>query len=126
VPTPLHSPQRFHGVLALIFCGLAASGLWWLFGCNNSLPIWLGCWLAAVNGVTFGYYAYDKARASRGGRRVPEIVLHGLSVAGGSPAAFLAMRLFRHKTIKSKFRIFYWCIVVLQAALFVWIVTKLG
>jgi uncharacterized membrane protein YsdA (DUF1294 family) len=48
---------------------------------------------------------------------VPEVVLHGLALAGGSPAALLAMRLFRHKTAKSGFRFVFWVIVAAQALL---------
>jgi uncharacterized membrane protein YsdA (DUF1294 family) len=43
--------------------------------------------------------------------------LHTLSAIGGSPAALLAMWLFRHKTIKASFRILFWAIVVLQLCL---------
>lgn len=98
--------------------------LWWLLGGKNTWPVWLTCWLVAINVVAFGYYGYDKAQAGNGGGRVPEVVLHGLSALGGSPGAFLAMHLFRHKTIKGGFRILFWCIVVLQIGLCAWLVTS--
>jgi uncharacterized membrane protein YsdA (DUF1294 family) len=78
---------------------------------------WLVYWLTAVNGVVVAYYAWDKRQAIRGGRRVPELALHTLAVAGGSPGAFLAMKWFRHKTIKGRFRIVFWLIVAIQAVL---------
>lgn len=81
----------------------------------------LGAWLAGVNAATFVYYLYDKTRARAGGRRVPEVVLHALALAGGSPCAWLAMRLFRHKTIKRSFQVSFWCIVVVQLALIAWV-----
>jgi uncharacterized membrane protein YsdA (DUF1294 family) len=85
--------------------------------CHEPTPVWLGCWLASVNVVTIGYYGFDKARARGSEGRVPELVLHGLSALGGSPGAYLAMSLFRHKTVKGSFRILFWCIVILQASL---------
>jgi uncharacterized membrane protein YsdA (DUF1294 family) len=81
---------------------------------------------AAINTITFGYHGYNKARAGSGEGRVPEIVLHGLSAGGRGPEAFLAMHFFRHKTIKAKFRILCWCIVVLQAGLIVWLIKTIG
>src|SRR5205085_951689 len=62
----------------------------------------LAAWLQAINLTAFGYYAFDKQRAREAGRRVPELVLHGLALLGGSLGAFAAMQLFRHKTIKGR------------------------
>ena len=120
------NPYRFHGIIAGLLCAAGTVGLFWLTGGGNTWPVWLACWLAAVNAVAFGYYGYDKWRAARDGEgRVPELVLHGLGAAGGSPGAFLAMRLFRHKTIKGSFRIFFWGIVILQLALVAALVKRL-
>jgi uncharacterized membrane protein YsdA (DUF1294 family) len=96
--------------------------LWWFLSGRLTWFAWTGCWLAAVNVVTFGYYGYDKGRSKGEQGRVPETVLHGLSALGGSPAAWAAMSFFRHKTIKGKFRILFWCIVVLQLLLVAWII----
>jgi uncharacterized membrane protein YsdA (DUF1294 family) len=107
-------PIRFHAAVALALCAAGAVGLWWLLQASNTAAVWLGCWLVAVNVVTFGYYAYDKVCSQAGVGRVPEVVLHGLAALGGSPAAYLAMQLLRHKTVKGSFRILFWSIVVLQ------------
>ena len=77
------------------------------------------CWLLAVNLITFAYYAYDKRRARGARPRVPESVLHGLALAGGTLGAYLGMRLFRHKTVKGSFRLIFWTIAVLQVCLVV-------
>jgi uncharacterized membrane protein YsdA (DUF1294 family) len=113
IPSRPH-PIRFYALTALVLCAAGTAGLWWWLEGANTVPVWLGCWLAVVNGITFIYYGYDKARARGGEGRVPEVVLHGLAAVGGSPAAYLAMRLFRHKTVKGSFRILFWCIVLLQ------------
>jgi uncharacterized membrane protein YsdA (DUF1294 family) len=71
--------------------------------------------------VAFAYYGVDKFQARRGRRRVPEVVLHGLAVVGGSPGAYAAMQVWRHKTIKGRFRLVFWLIVALQLALILWL-----
>src|SRR5579859_4511381 len=104
-------PIRFHSIMALAISAAGTVGLWWGLEASNSWPAWLGCWLVAVNAVTFAYYAYDKVSAHASAGRVPEAVLHLLSTVGGSPAALLAMWLLRHKTVKGSFRILFWGIV---------------
>lgn len=70
--------------------------------------------LFAVNVVTFVAFARDKARAVAGGRRIAENDLLSLALVGGSPAAFCARRVFRHKTRKQPFSTRLQTIGVLQ------------
>jgi uncharacterized membrane protein YsdA (DUF1294 family) len=49
--------------------------------------------------------------------RVPERVLHLTAFAGGTPGAFAAQRLFRHKTVKTRFRAWFWILFALQLGL---------
>ena len=93
---------------ALGFGTLALAGL--------GLP-WVGAWVLAINLTTPAFYAWDKHRAVRGRRRVPEAVLLGLAAAGGSPAAIVSMALLRHKTRKLSFRLILAAIVVGQLLL---------
>ena len=79
-------------------------------------------YLAAINASTFLLYGYDKAASRRRLSRVPERTLHLFAFAGGTPAAWLGQRAFRHKTIKGKFRVLFWCIVVLQVLVGLWVV----
>jgi len=74
----------------------------------------LGVWVVCNNVTTFAYYGYDKFRAVREGRPVPEISLHVFTVVGGSLGAYLGMLAFCHKTIKGVFRIVFWFIVLMQ------------
>jgi len=80
----------------------------------------LGGYLLLVNLLTWWVYRLDKRRAERGGRRIPERELLLWALAGGTPAAFLAMRRYRHKTQKRSFRVGIWGVVVVQAVL-VWL-----
>jgi uncharacterized membrane protein YsdA (DUF1294 family) len=82
-------------------------------------------WLLGVNLTAFAYYGYDKRQATANGPRVPELVLHGLAVVGGTLGAYGGMQLFRHKTIKGAFQIFFWAVAVLQVVLVAVVVWKL-
>jgi uncharacterized membrane protein YsdA (DUF1294 family)/cold shock CspA family protein len=85
----------------------------------TSLALWLVMWVAALSIAAFGVYGYDKSQAQRGGGRVPEVVLWLLTALGGSPGAYIAMRVFHHKTSKTSFQIVFWAIVAVQVALIV-------
>lgn len=114
-------PERFHGAAALLLTLLGMAGILWLTRRQVSWYDAAAAWLVAVNVITFAYYGFDKFRARRGGRRIPEVVLHGLGLVGGSPGAYLAMRVFRHKTIKGRFRLVFWGIVLAQLLLAGWV-----
>jgi uncharacterized membrane protein YsdA (DUF1294 family) len=119
------SPVLYHLSIALTVAALGVLGLWCLRGGSWSWHQGLAGWLVAVNATAFGYYGLDKARARRGGRRVPELVLHGLALLGGSLGAFAGMRLFRHKTVKGRFRFVFWLIVAVQVVLVLWVVKEM-
>ncbi len=59
--------------------------------------------LLAANAVAFLAFGYDKWKAARGGRRVPEARLLGFAFCCGAPGAWLGVRVFRHKTRKAGF-----------------------
>jgi uncharacterized membrane protein YsdA (DUF1294 family) len=56
----------------------------------------------------------DKRKARKGAYRIPEKTLFMLALAGGSAGAFLGMRLFRHKTRHTKFRVGFSLILVIH------------
>jgi uncharacterized membrane protein YsdA (DUF1294 family) len=107
------------GWVAFLAAAAGALALWAYAG----LPP-LPAWLVAVNGVAFLTYGYDKWIAARPrALRVPEAVLLGLALLGGSPGAFVGMRLFHHKTAKASFFTRFIGIVVLQVLLVVaWLI----
>lgn len=78
-------------------------------------------YLLAINIMTFLLYGYDKYISRSEKLRVPELNLQVLALLGGSPAALLAQKFFRHKTLKSSFQIVYWVIVLGQIALIFWL-----
>ena len=61
--------------------------------------------LIGVNIIAFLMYGADKYRATRKKWRIPEKVLIGIALCGGSAGALLGMYVFHHKTRKNKFRI---------------------
>ena len=71
----------------------------------------------AINLLTFVLYGIDKFKAKHNFWRIPEMALLWLAVVGGSPAALLAMHLFRHKTQQKKFRYGVSAILIVQIAL---------
>jgi uncharacterized membrane protein YsdA (DUF1294 family) len=71
-------------------------------------------YFVAINLVTFMIYGADKRAAIQQAPRVPEKALHALALCGGTPAAWLAQRHFRHKTRKGSFQAVFWLIVVVQ------------
>ena len=81
-------------------------------------------WLLAVNGLTYFRFWQDKRRAQRGDWRVSESELLSWAFLGGSPAAFLARHLLRHKTRKQPFSTFLTLIVVAQLGALVWLASR--
>ena len=90
----------------------------------NRLP-----WIAPVvymvaSAVTMIVYALDKNAAVKGRWRTKESTLHLLALAGGWPGAWIAQRLFRHKTRKGSFIVAFWLSVVFNLAALAWIVSE--
>lgn len=63
----------------------------------------LPLWLIGVNLMLFALLGKDKFAAQNKGRRTPELTLLALTFAGGTPALFAGMQLFKHKRRKSEF-----------------------
>jgi uncharacterized membrane protein YsdA (DUF1294 family) len=88
-----------------------------------AVPLIFG-WLISINVFTFLAYGIDKLNAIWSGGnpnrqslkvRIPEAALLLLALVGGSPAAGLAIILFRHKTRKRWFLVRYLAIIAIQA-----------
>ena len=81
-------------------------------------------YLVAINVVTFLLYGIDKFKAQRSRWRIPEAVLLGMAVVGGSVGAWLGMMVWRHKTQHKKFKYGIPLILALQIALLVLVSCK--
>ncbi len=73
-----------------------------------------------INLVTFLAFAWDKARAERGERRVAEYTLLALSVLGGAAGGIVGMYVCRHKTRKPLFFVGEPLLLAIQAGLVIW------
>jgi uncharacterized membrane protein YsdA (DUF1294 family) len=55
---------------------------------------------------------------------VPEKTLHMMALAGGWPGAWLAQKMFRHKTSKKEFQVVFWLTVVLNIGALIFILLQ--
>lgn len=67
--------------------------------------------------LTFLAYGNDKSRAERNQRRTPEATLHSMALFGGWPGAWIAQRVFRHKSKKVAFQNTFWLTVAANCAI---------
>jgi uncharacterized membrane protein YsdA (DUF1294 family) len=113
----MKSPKTSFTIIAaglVLVLGLALS---WLTDWNLFL-----IWLSTVSVVTFLLYGYDKSQAKIGGMRVPEIVLHGLALAGGFLGGWLGRWVFHHKIRKPVFTVILTISTVLYAGIAVYFI----
>lgn len=76
--------------------------------------------LAGLNLWTFACFAWDKRQARNREWRVAESSLLVLALLGGTPAAFAARSVLRHKTRKQPFTARLWAIAAIQSAALAW------
>lgn len=83
----------------------------------NTLHSCLSYYLLAINAVTFIVYGIDKYEAKKAMWRISEATLLMLAVLGGCIGAWIAMRVWRHKTMHKKFKYGIPVILLIQIAL---------
>lgn len=81
-------------------------------------------YLAAVSLLSVIVAVADKIKARRGERRVPENTLMLLAALGGSAAMLVTMLLIRHKTRHIQFMLGIPIIMILQAPVVYWLLTR--
>ena len=74
-----------------------------------------------LNFLNFLLFGYDKFQAKRGGWRIPEKVLLGLSLFGGGLGGLAGMLVFRHKTRKNIF----WFVTIVGIGLLIYLAVSL-
>ncbi len=97
-PMPKRRPKTTFSLIALALGVVVLLAILYFL----KLDIFIA-WLLARGVVAFGLYGYDKAQSKIGGGRVPEIVLHMITLAGGVLGAWAGRFAFRHKTRKPAF-----------------------
>jgi len=73
-------------------------------------------YLAGINLLAFLTFGWDKWAARRGARRVPEARLLWLAALLGAAGAWTGVSVFRHKTVKTSFRIRLFLATLLNVA----------
>lgn len=111
-------PMQIACIAYIVILGLLTL-IGWLAG-----VVLLG--LCLINIITYWCYAQDKEAAQLGNRRISEQNLHILSFLGGWPAAWLAQQKFRHKTQKQTFQRIYYCTIILNILLMIWMISPLN
>ncbi len=89
------------------------------------MDVLIVCYGIIMNLLAFLLYGIDKWSARHDLRRIPEKVLLGIAAIGGSLGAFAGMRLFRHKTRKTKFYLGVPILLFLQICVVVVVMTFL-
>jgi len=109
------NPYKFFLLLALILSVVIGIALWHF---TRIHPLWI--YLFTLTLIAFLFYGYDKYQAINRNNRIPEAVLHLLTLAGGTIGAIAGQLLFRHKTKKLSFRVIFITIAVMQIGVIVW------
>jgi len=78
---------------------------------------YLFLYLLLINYLAFALFAFDKEKAQKKGRRVPEKNLLLLCAMGGSFGGWVAMNKLRHKNAKKSFKFQFYAVVVIQLIL---------
>lgn len=83
-------------------------------------PIIILSYLMVINFIAFVLYGIDKKRAIRNEHRIRESVLLWMARLGGGIGCWLGIKLFRHKTKHTKFRLAVplWMIIWIAAIMF--------
>jgi len=110
------SPRRVRYLVHLLVLGILLIAPGWAvarLSAKVELTILLGV-ATGISIIAFVLHAVDKRRARQNKWRISESTLHAFELLGGWPGAFLAQRIFRHKTAKWGYQITFWIVVLLH------------
>lgn len=108
-------------VLFLVFAALFAGAVYlW------QMPPLVAVIYVVGSVICFGMYAIDKAAAKAGRWRTSENTLLLLGLACGWPGAMVAQTMLRHKANKASFKARFLVTVVLNIAVFAYMVSPLS
>ncbi|MDO9536949.1 MAG: DUF1294 domain-containing protein, partial [Thermoplasmata archaeon] len=81
--------------------------------CLNLLVNLIVGYFLLINLISLVLFGIDKSKATRDSSRISEFTLLLFSIIGGAMGGVLGMKLFRHKTRKTGFRvILYFCLLI--------------
>lgn len=83
-------------------------------------------YLITINLIAFILYGVDKKRAIRNEYRISERVLLWMARIGGGIGCWLGIKMFKHKTKHTKFRIVVPLWIMVWTAVIVFVAMKLG
>ena len=81
--------------------------------------LWI--YLIFINAAAFLLMGLDKRKARKHQWRIPEAVLMGAALLGGSPGGILGMLTFHHKTRKPRFFLGFPLIFLLETSALLWL-----
>jgi len=84
--------------MALVSAVILFVGLYWYV----AWPLYF-IWLATMSVVTFLLYGYDKIAANNRGLRIPNLLMHCLSLIGGFVGGWAGMIVWYHKKSQISF-----------------------
>lgn len=100
------------------------------FFSNKKINIVIFCaislYILIINICAFSMFGHDKKCAKRKERRISEAKLIKICFFGGAIGGILGMNLFRHKTLKTKFKIIVPVLFVIQLILHSFVLGFLG
>lgn len=86
---------------------------------NGQVPFFIIILYLFMSIITYIVYSFDKSKAITEKDRVPEKILHILSLLGGWIGALVAQQRFRHKTKKISFKRVFWITVLFNVSILV-------
>lgn len=100
------------------------------FFSNRKINIVIFCviflYILIINICAFSMFGHDKKCAKRKERRISEAKLIKICFFGGAIGGLLGMNVFRHKTLKTKFKIIVPVLFVIQLILHSFVLGFLG
>jgi uncharacterized membrane protein YsdA (DUF1294 family)/cold shock CspA family protein len=115
--------QSKSATVGLVSTSIAVSiflaGVIWL-AVVERVPFFAPMIYIAMSGIATLAYAFDKSDAMNDRRRTPELTLHIIELLGGWPGAWIAQKLFRHKSRKVSYRVEFWLCAIVNVGALLW------
>lgn len=117
----------------ILHAALVLAVSWWIehkvpeieFLSSRALTLFIVLHLCFINLTTVLIYFHDKQSAIKGRWRIPERSLLTFALIGGTPSAYLAQKLLKHKTRKTSFKAYFWLILAFQIILLIFLYSKI-